>query len=183
MVLRLEFIRHLFGQRPGTQTHYPDRVLSDFDFVVASVHSRFKMSEKEQTERILKAIENPYTTILGHMIGRQLQRRPGYEIDIDQILKACAEHRVAVEINAHPCRLVLDWRWHENALRLRVHLQHQSRCSFHQGARYMHWGVEMACKGGVPPERVLNAMPLASSSAIFNAGDKPRRAMRPSVQK
>ena len=63
---------------------YPDSVLSPFNFVVASVHSRFKMSKKEQTERIPKAIKNPHTTIIGHMTGRQLQRRPGYEIDIDR---------------------------------------------------------------------------------------------------
>jgi histidinol phosphatase-like PHP family hydrolase len=74
------------------------------------VHSRFKITKKEQTDRILKAIKNPHTTILGHMTGRQLQRRPGYEIDIDKILKACAKHGVAVEINAHPWRLDLDWR-------------------------------------------------------------------------
>ena len=94
---------------------YPDRVLGKFDFVVASIHSRFKMTKKEQTDRILKAIENPRTTIFGHMTGRQLQRRPGYENDIDRILKACAEHGVAVEINAHPWRLDLDWRWHQKA--------------------------------------------------------------------
>jgi DNA polymerase (family X) len=103
---------------------YSDRVLSDFDFVVVSVHSRFKMSEKEQTERILKAIKNHYTTILGHMTGRQLQRRAGYEVDIDQILRACAEHGVAVEINAHPWQLDLDWRWHQRGSELRLHLQH-----------------------------------------------------------
>jgi DNA polymerase (family 10) len=60
---------------------YPDRVLGKFDFVVASIHSRFKMTKKEQTDRILKAIENPHTTIIGHMTGRQLHRRPGYDID------------------------------------------------------------------------------------------------------
>jgi DNA polymerase (family 10) len=95
---------------------YPDRVLSKFDFVVASVHSRFKMSRKEQTDRILKAIENPHTTIIGHMTGRQLTRRPGYEIEIDKVLKVCAEYGVAVEINAHPWRLDLDWRWPQKAL-------------------------------------------------------------------
>ena len=70
---------------------YPDAILEEFDFVVASVHSRFKMTRKEQTDRHLKAIGNPHTTIIGHMTGRQLQRRPGYEIDIDKVLKACKE--------------------------------------------------------------------------------------------
>jgi DNA polymerase (family 10) len=95
---------------------YPDRVLSSFDFIVASIHSRFKMTKIEQTNRILKAIENRYTTVIGHMTGRQLASGPGYDIDIDKVLKACAEYGVAVEINAHPWRLDLDWRWHEKAL-------------------------------------------------------------------
>ena len=63
---------------------YPDEVLVQFDFVVASVHGRFKLDRKEQTERILRAVSNPHTTILGHMTGRQLLRRPGYEVDIEQ---------------------------------------------------------------------------------------------------
>ena len=95
---------------------YPDEVLQRFDFVVASVHSRFRLDRKTQTERIIRAVENPYTTILGHMTGRQPLRRPGYEVDIEEILAACATHGVAVEINANPWRLDLDWRWHERAL-------------------------------------------------------------------
>lgn len=90
---------------------YPDAILEEFDFVVASVHSRFNMTRREQTNRLLKVIGNPHTTIIGHITGRQLQRRPGYEIDIDKVLKACAKNGVAVEINAHPWRLDLDWRW------------------------------------------------------------------------
>src|SRR5204863_4444307 len=97
---------------------YPDNVLDRFDFVVASVHSRFKMERRAQTERIIRAVANPHTTILGHMTGRQLLRRPGYEVDIEAILAACAEHGVAVEINANPWRLDLDWRWHRRASEL-----------------------------------------------------------------
>jgi DNA polymerase (family 10) len=63
-------------------------------------------------------VSHPRTTILGHMTGRQLLRRPGYEVDIEEILEACAIHGVAVEINAHPWRLDLDWRWHGRALDL-----------------------------------------------------------------
>jgi DNA polymerase (family 10) len=97
---------------------YPDEILDCFDFVVASVHSRFKLGRKEQIDRILTAVANPHTTILGHMTGRQLLRRPGYEPDIEKILRACAKHGVAVEINANPWRLDLDWRWHRRALEL-----------------------------------------------------------------
>jgi DNA polymerase (family 10) len=87
---------------------YPDDVLARFDFVVASVHSRFKLDPKEQTERFIRAVANPRTTILGHMTGRQLLRRPGYDLDIEKVLEACAKHGVAVEINANPWRLDLD---------------------------------------------------------------------------
>lgn len=139
---------------------YPDDILEEFDFVVASVHSRFKLPKKEQTERILKAIRNPHTTIIGHMTGRQLQRRPGYEVDIDKILKACAKHGVAVEINAHPWRLDLDWRWHQKALQYGCIFSINPDAHSIRELDHMHWGVEMARKGGVPADRVLNAMPL-----------------------
>jgi DNA polymerase (family 10) len=141
---------------------YPDNILEDFDFVVASIHSRFKLPKKEQTERILKAIKNPHTTIIGHMTGRQLQRRPGYEIDIDKILKACAKYGVAVEINAHPWRLDLDWRWHQKALAYGCIFSINPDAHSIRELDHMHWGVEMARKGGVPPDRVLNAMPLTN---------------------
>ena len=95
---------------------YEDDVLEGFDFVVASIHGRFKLDRKAQTLRLLRAISHPHTTIIGHMTGRQLQRRPGYEIDIEKVLRACAKHDVVVEINAHPWRLDLDWRWHQAAL-------------------------------------------------------------------
>ena len=118
------------------------------------------MPKKEQTDRILKAVRNPHTTILGHMTGRQLQRRPGYEIDIAEVLKACAEYGVAVEINAHPWRLDLDWRWHEKALDCGCMLSINPDAHSIRELDHMHWGIEMARKGGVPADRVLNAMAL-----------------------
>jgi histidinol phosphatase-like PHP family hydrolase len=72
---------------------YPDEVLASFDFVVASIHGRFKLDRKAQTQRLLRPISDPHTTIIGHMTGRQLQRRPGYEIDVEKVLRACAKHR------------------------------------------------------------------------------------------
>jgi DNA polymerase (family X) len=101
---------------PDGSLDYPDDVLATFDFVVASVHSRFKLSRKEQTDRILRALANSRTTILGHMTGRLLLRRPGYDVDVEKILRACAKQGIAVEINANPWRLDLDWRWHRQAL-------------------------------------------------------------------
>ena len=139
---------------------YPDEVLERFDFVVASVHSRFKLDPETQTERILRAVANPYTTILGHMTGRQLLRRPGYEVDIERILEACAAHGVAVEINANPWRLDLDWRWHERALELGCMMSINPDAHSTREIDLTHWGVEMARKGGVPAKRVLNCFTL-----------------------
>ena len=139
---------------------YPDDVLERFDFVVASIHGRFKLDSKAQTQRLLRAISDPHTTIIGHMTGRQLQRRPGYEIDVEKVLRACAKHDVVVEINAHPWRLDLDWRWHQAALDFGCILSINPDAHSIPELDHMHWGVEMARKGGVPADRVLNAMTL-----------------------
>ena len=136
-------------------------MLDRFDFVVASIHGRFKLDRKAQTERLLRAISNRHTTIIGHMTGRQLQRRPGYEIDVEKVLRACAKNDVAVEINAHPWRLDLDWRWHQAALDFGCMMSINPDAHSIRELDHMHWGVEMARKGGVPADRVLNAMPLA----------------------
>ncbi|MET4426365.1 DNA polymerase (family 10) [Bradyrhizobium sp. JR18.2] len=139
---------------------YADGVLERFDFVVASVHGRFKLDRKAQTQRLLRAIADPHTTIIGHMTGRQLQRRPGYEIDVEMVLRACAKHDVVVEINAHPWRLDLNWRWHQAAPEFGCMLSINPDAHSIPELDHMHWGVEMARKGGVPADRVLNAMAL-----------------------
>jgi DNA polymerase (family 10) len=145
---------------PDGSLDYPDEILARFDFVVASVHSRFRLDQKTQTERIIRAVSNPYTTILGHMTGRQLLRRPGYDIDIEKVLTACAKHCVAVEINANPWRLDLDWRWHARALELGCVVSINPDAHSTSELGLTHWGVEMARKGGVPKERVLNCLNL-----------------------
>jgi DNA polymerase (family 10) len=152
---------------------YPDDVLDRFDFVVASIHGRFKLDRKAQTDRLLRAIANPQTTILGHMTGRQLQRRPGYEIDVEKVLRACAKYGVAVEINAHPWRLDLDWRWHQAALDFGCMMSINPDAHSIRELDHMHWGVEMARKGGVPPDRVLNAMPLPEITRYLRRRRRP----------
>ena len=137
---------------------YPDEVLARFDFVVASVHSRFRLDAKTQTERIIRAVSNPFTTILGHMTGRLLRRREGYQIDIEKVLEACARHGVAVEINAHPQRLDLDWRWHQRALELGCMVSINPDAHSVDELDLTSWGVLMARKGGIPPDRVLNCL-------------------------
>lgn len=153
---------------------YPEEVLERFDFVVASIHGRFKLERKAQTDRLLRAISNPHTTILGHMTGRQLLRRPGYEIDVEQVLRACARYGVAVEINAHPWRLDLDWRWYQTALDFGCMMSINPDAHSIPELDHMHWGVKMARKGGVPADRVLNAMTL---SEILQHFRRRRRAL------
>jgi DNA polymerase (family X) len=157
---------------------YPDEVLATFDLVVASVHSRFRLDRKAQTERIIRAVSNPRTTILGHMTGRQLLRRPGYDVDIPRVLAACARHGVAVEINANPWRLDLDWRWHQTALDLGCMMSINPDAHSTREIDLMHWGVEMARKGGVPKRRVLNCLSLAKLKNYLAARARPPRPSR-----
>jgi len=157
---------------------YPDDVLGSFDYVVASIHGRFKLDRKAQTDRLLRAVANPHTSIIGHMTGRQLMRRPGYDIDIEKVLRACANHGVAVEINAHPWRLDLDWRWHQLALDCGCMLSINPDAHSIGELDHMHWGVEMARKGGVPAERILNAMTLAAIVRYLRRRGKRRSFAR-----
>jgi DNA polymerase (family 10) len=129
---------------------YPDDILQTFDLVIASVHSKFRMGKKEQTDRIVKAIENPYTTILGHVTGRQLLKRPGYEVDMERILKACAQHGVAIEINAHPWRLDMDWRWCERALELGCLFSIDPDAHSTDEIDNLQWGVRWRAKAACP---------------------------------
>ena len=89
---------------------YPDDVLADLDLIVASVHSSLKMDKAKTTKRLITAIENPYTSILGHPTGRLLLSRPGYPIDTAKVIDACSDNNVAIELNANPNRLDMDWR-------------------------------------------------------------------------
>jgi DNA polymerase (family X) len=154
---------------------YPVNVLERFDFVVASVHSRFRLDRKAQTERILRAVANPHTTILGHMTGRMLMRRPGYEIDVERILRACARNGVAVEINANPHRLDVDWRWHQRALELGCMMSINPDAHSIEELDLTRWGVLIARKGGVSPDRVLNCLTLGEMSS-FLISRKERRS-------
>jgi DNA polymerase (family X) len=150
---------------------YPDDVLARFDFVVASVHSRFKLDPKIQTDRIIRAVANPYTTILGHMTGRQLLRRPGYEVDIERIVEACAVHGVAVEINANPWRLDLDWRWHQRALELGCIMSINPDAHSTREIDLTHWGVEMARKGGPRKPRAELSHPSTADAVPAETQD------------
>ncbi|WP_026902513.1 DNA polymerase/3'-5' exonuclease PolX [Pedobacter glucosidilyticus] len=146
---------------------YPDEILAKFDFVVASVHSNLKMDEEKATQRLIKAIENPYTTILGHPTGRLLLSRSGYPLDYKKIIDACAVNQVVIEINANPLRLDLDWRWHQYALEKGVLLAINPDAHRNEGFYDMNYGVYVARKGGLTKEKCLNAFDLASINTYF----------------
>ena len=146
---------------------YPDDVLRRFDFIVASVHGQFRLDIKAQTQRIIRAVASPFVTILGHMTGRQLLRRHGYDIDVDRILAACAKHGVAVEINANPWRLDLDWRYLQRGLELGCMFSIDPDAHDTSEIDNMRWGVAIARKGWIPKERVLNCLEVASFAAFL----------------
>jgi DNA polymerase (family 10) len=154
---------------PDGSLDYPDDVLSRFDFVIASVHSQLRKDRESQTQRLLRAVANRHTTILGHMTGRQLMRRPGYDLDVERVLAACAEHGVVVEINANPWRLDLDWRWHERAIELGCAFSINPDAHSTKEIDLTRWGVAMARKGGVPPDRILNTLDLPDFGAYLAA--------------
>lgn len=146
---------------------YPEEILAGFDFVVASIHSNLKMDEERATERLLTAIENPYTTILGHPTGRLLLSRGGYPIDYKRVIDACAANGVAIEINANPLRLDLDWRWHRYAVEKGVMLSINPDAHRTSGFHDMHYGVYVARKGGLATENCLNALSTADLDTWF----------------
>lgn len=137
---------------------YPEEILSKFDFIVSSVHSILNMDITRATNRLLTAIKNPYTTILGHPTGRLLLRREGYPIDHKTIIDACAEHNVVIEINANPWRLDLDWRWVRYAMEKGVKLAINPDAHEMEGYADMKYGVLVGRKGGLTSHLTLNAM-------------------------
>jgi DNA polymerase (family X) len=146
---------------------YPDEVLAEFDFVVASVHSGLKMDQERATERLLRAIQNPFCTMLGHPTGRLLLRREGYPLDYEAIIDACAEHQVVIEINANPWRLDLDWQWVRRCMEKGVRLSINPDAHHTDGYADMRFGVLQGRKGGLTPEMTLNALPVDDIAAYF----------------
>ena len=139
---------------------YDDATLATFDYVVASVHQTLTMSLEKATTRLLRAIENPYTTILGHPTGRLLLAREGYPIDHRAIIDACAEHNVIIEINASPYRLDIDWRWIDYAMQQGVMLSINPDAHDLVGLLDMHYGVAIGRKGGLTKAMTFNALTL-----------------------
>jgi DNA polymerase (family 10) len=136
---------------------YESEVLKKFDFVVASIHSRFKMDRETMTLRILEAVRNPCTRFLGHVTGRLLLGRPGYDIDLERIIAAAAENDVAIEINSHPARLDIDWRWGPELRKTETRVSINPDAHETAGLEDTRYGIAMARKALLPTAQVVNA--------------------------
>ncbi len=146
---------------------YSAKVLASFDFIVASIHSNLNMDSKKATERLIKAIANPYTTMLGHPTGRLLLRREGYPIDHKAVIDACAYYGVIIEINANPWRLDLDWRWVHYAMEKNVMLSINPDAHEKAGYEDMKYGVYVGRKGGLTKEMTFNTKSLKEVADHF----------------
>jgi DNA polymerase (family X) len=149
------------------QLDFADEVLAQLDYVVASVHASFTLSEKEMTHRITRAMQNRYVTILGHPSGRLLLSREPYQVDLGEIVQAAAETGTIIELNANPRRLDMDWRFWKVAKELGV------RCAINPDAHSIHglqdlwFGIQAARKGWLTREDVVNCLPLNEARKIL----------------
>jgi len=139
---------------------YPDHILASFDLVITSVHSNLKMSEEKAMSRLLKAIGNPYTTILGHMTGRLLLSRNGYPVVYADIINACATSNVVIELNAHSRRLDMDWRQLPNAIERGVLISIDPDAHAVSAFQDIKYGVLAAQKGGLTAKQNLSSFTL-----------------------
>lgn len=146
---------------------YSHDILSSFDYVVASVHSVLNMNKDRATQRLLKAIENPYTSILGHPSGRLLLQRKGYELDYDMIFDACKQNQVIIEINANPWRLDLDWRLIYSAMEKGCLFSINPDAHKKETLTDMRYGVNVARKAGLNKERVINTFEHDKLRGVF----------------
>ncbi|MDR3625286.1 MAG: PHP domain-containing protein [Ignavibacteriaceae bacterium] len=153
---------------PNGDLDYSKDFLANFDFIAASIHSRFNMEEAEMTKRLIKAVENPYTDMLAHPSGRLLLSREPYKFDVKKVIDACATNNVAIEINANPHRLDLDWR--------RIYYAREKGCMFSinpdahsvEDISYIKYGIITARKGGVKYSEVINCFALDNFKKFLN---------------
>jgi DNA polymerase (family 10) len=148
---------------------FSEEVLAQLDYVVASVHAVFNLPEAEMTKRIIKAISNPHVTMLGHLTGRLLLQRDGYQVDIPAIIEAAAETGTVIELNCSPWRLDMDWRWWPLAKEKGV------KCSINPDAHHvaqlnhLWYGIGAARKGWLTRHDVINTLPLGKIEKVLAA--------------
>ncbi len=157
---------------PDGRLDYPEKVMQGFDFTVCSIHAKFNMTEDEATKRLIKAVENPHCTILGHPTGRLLLSREGYPVNMRKVIEAAAANNVAIELNAHPLRLDIDWREIRYAKELGVKIAINPDAHNLGGLNDMRYGVGIARKGWLEKFDVLNAMSVAEIEKWFKGRKK-----------
>ena len=150
---------------------YPDQVLEQFDVVIASIHSRYKMDAEKMTRCLITAMRQPVFKIWGHALGRLIQRRPPFACDVERVLDVIAESRAAIEVNGDPYRLDMEPRWIREARKRKIKFVISVDAHSMGAMNNLKYGVEMARRGWLQKKEVLNALPLA----------KFRRAVRPRI--
>ncbi|MBS3968214.1 MAG: hypothetical protein KGZ60_13235 [Truepera sp.] len=148
---------------PDGSLDYPEEVLAQLDYTVVSVHQSFRLSRQQQTERIVRAVQHPQAKILGHATGRLLLRRPGYEVDLEAVIAACAEAGTVLELNANPHRLDLDWEWVARAKAAGCRFAINPDAHTIQGCDDVRYGVLQARKAGLQATDVVNTAPSAAT--------------------
>lgn len=154
---------------------YDEELLAGFDFVVASVHSGFNMTPRDMEARLVRAISNPYTTILGHPTGRLLLERDGYQVDMARIIEAAASCGVVIELNASPYRLDIDWRYQKQAKEKGVLISINPDAHAAGGLGEMFYGVAVARKGWLEATDVLNTRDTAEIERFLESKKRRRR--------
>jgi len=144
--------------RVNAELDYDSTFLSNFDCLIVSIHQLLKMDEQRATSRLIKAIENPYTTIVGHMTGRLLLIRPGYPINYRKVIDACAANGVVIEVNANPYRLDMDWSQIPYAIKKGVMISINPDAHSIKEIDNIQWGVAAARKGGLTKQMTWNAL-------------------------
>ena len=152
---------------PDGTMDYPDELLSQFDFVIASVHSRFNLSEADQTRRVCRALSNPYVTMLGHPTGRLLLSRPGYRLNMAQVIETAKEYGKVLEINGSRHRLDLDWRYIRSAKPQGLKFSLNPDAHAVDELDNVALAVNVAQKGGLVAEDVVNTQSLPAMKAFL----------------
>ena len=148
---------------------FPDELLAELDYVVASVHSVFTLPEAEMTARIIRAIENPHVTMLGHLTGRLLLKRGAYAVNVPAILDACAANGTIIELNANPSRLDMDWRWWRMAREKGIFCSINPDAHTVYGLQDLWYGLRTARKGWLTRKDVINCLPLSTVESALHA--------------
>ena len=151
---------------------FSDSVLAQLDYVVASVHSSFTLGEAEMTKRLIRAMENPHVTMLGHMTGRLLLKRESYAVNIPAVLDAAAETGTFIELNADPHRLDMDWRWWRLAKEKGVQCVINPDAHATDGLQNLYFGIGAARKGWLTKNDVVNCLPLKKVIPVLEAKKK-----------